>query len=218
MQKRKIIINDYDTATYFWTLASWSCPTPSPVTNMVNVTGRVDGPLDFSTVLTGDIMYNTRTLTARLESSEGSRLDRQARIDYMINRFHGRKVKVWLPDDPDHYVIGRLDVKQEYNDLAHAAVNLTAVCEPWKHATEETAVSVAVQESTPQMVTLVNDRRPACPVITVTGEVNVEHKGGRFALSDGTYKLPDIVLTQGDNELQVSGAGSVTFTYRKAVL
>lgn len=218
MEKRKVIFDTYDTAVYLWTLASWSCPTPEPVTNLVEVPGRVDGPLDASTVLTGDIRYGTRPLEVRLESSEGTRQERQARIDNLVSLLHGQRVNVWGPDDGEHYLVARLNVKPEYNDLAHAAVVVTGTCEPWLYDNEETKVSVTAPGETPQEVTLVNDRRPACPVITVTGDVSVEYNGVSFALSEGVYKLPDIVLTLGESVVRVTGAGSATFTYRKAVL
>lgn len=218
MIKRKIIIDDYDTAEHFWTLAGWSCPTPEPVTELVDVPGRIDGPLDASTALTDDIRYTTRPLEVMLETSEGTRQERQTRIDELIARFHGQRVKVWGPDDAGHYLVGRLSVVMEYNDLAHAAVGITGTCEPWKYDNEETVVSVSVASEEPQAVTLTNDRRPVCPAITVQGAVNVEYKGSSFALSDGAYNLPDIILTKGENVVQVSGSGAATFTYRKAVL
>jgi hypothetical protein len=367
MLKRRIIFDDYDTAANFWTLASWSCPEPEPVTDLVEVPGRIDGPLDFSTVLTDDISYNSRPLEVRLESSEGTRLERKARIDDMVNKLHGQRVKIWLPDDANRYLVGRLSVVMEYNDMAHAAVNVSAACEPWKYdndevvefvplcgknlfnnnelkrgyisgatlssidtgiraewtgadfayallkvyplemlkgkkvtlslnmqteynntpqvrigyASEDTTVrksvaalsksgSVAItvrpdsekytwlvlwvysnngtkiSELTkgdyvdytnlqleiggkatdyepytvvsPQLISLTNDRRPVCPTITVQGEVSVLHNGASYALSDGVYKLPDILLKAGATPLQVSGTGAVAFTYRKAVL
>lgn len=218
MLKRRIIFDDYDTAVHFWTLGPWSCPAPEPVTNLVEVPGRLDGPLDFSTALTGDLRYGSRPLEVRLESSEGTRLERQARIDDMINKLHGQRVSIWLPDDSSRYLVGRLNIQQEYNDLAHAAVVVTATCEPWRYDNEETELSVTVQESTPQTVTLVNGRRPVCPMADVSGEVRVEHKGVSVALGEGHYKLPDIILTPGENTIQVTGSGTVTFIYRKAVL
>lgn len=218
MIKRKIIFDDYDTADHFWTLASWLCPEPEPVTNLIDVPGRIDGPLDASTALTDDIRYGTRPLEARLESSEGTRQERQSRINELVNRFHGQRVRVWGPDDAGRYLVARLSVTPEYNDLAHAAVVVTGACEPWKYDNEETVVSVAVEGEEPQAVNLTNDRRPVSPVIIVKGSVNVVYKGSSYALSEGTYKLADIMLNQGDNELHVTGTGAAAFTYRKAVL
>ena len=58
----------------------------------------------------------------------------------MVNKLHGQRVKIWLPDDANHYLVGRLSVVMEYNDMAHAAVNVSAACEPWKYDNEETSV------------------------------------------------------------------------------
>ncbi|MBO5123423.1 MAG: hypothetical protein J6B99_09735 [Oscillospiraceae bacterium] len=141
--KRKIIFDDYDTAANgLWTLAAWALSDAEPVTNFIDVPGRLDGPLDASTALTGDIQYSPRTLEATLESSEGTRLEREERIDYMVNKLHGQRVKIWLPDDADHYLVGRLRIKKEYNDLAHAAVKVTGTCEPWRYENDETVVRV----------------------------------------------------------------------------
>lgn len=216
--KRKIIFDDYDTAVNgLWTLATWALSDAEPSTNYIDVPGRLDGPLDASTALTGDVQYRPRTLEATLESSEGTRLEREARIDYMVNKLHGQRVKIWLPDDAGHYLIGRLRIERGYNDLAHAAVKVTATCEPWKYENDETVKEAEVTNSTVNVV-LENTRRPACPVIHVQGEVLLGYEGSSYALNEGTYQLPDIQLTEEGHTVQVSGSGLVSFVYRKAVL
>ena len=100
MQKRTIKLGDYDTAAHgLWTLTGWEFPEPAPVENLVQVPGRIQGPLDLSTVLTdGEPVYGARTLSIHLESSEGDRPARAARISDMVNRLHGRRVDIVLPD------------------------------------------------------------------------------------------------------------------------
>ncbi len=368
--KRKVILNSYDTAVDgLWTLAACELSDAEVVTNYIDVPGRLDGPLDASTVLTGDVTYKPRTLSLQLESSEGTRQEREARIDYMVNKLHGQRVKIWLPDDAAHYLVGRISVKKEYNNLAHAAVTVSAVCEPWRYENEETfgsallcgknlldnqnlhpvihnygsaetidtgvrsvntrgstwayvllrvlpievlagktitvnytatasgantprfalgycsadgevraqthtslaytdTVTMLVEArfladcdyvgiwlysnhtgtavegdyidytnlqvevgteateyeayeagaSSPQEVILTNARRPAIPLLTVQGEVRLEYDDSSYALSEGTYQLPAIQLRQEEHTVKVSGTGTVTFTYRKAVL
>ena len=216
--KRKIIFDDYDTAVNgLWTLAACYLSEAEPVTNLVEIPGRVDGPLDASTALTGDIQYQPRTLEVTLESSEGTRQDRKKKIDYMVNKLHGQRVKIWLPDDGLHYLLGRLSIVEEYNDHAHASVNVTATCEPWKYDNDELVNKVTLT-STAKPVVLSNDRRTVCPVITVQGSLKLVFNSITYTLSTGTYKFPDLILRQGDQTVNVSGTGSVTFTYRKAVL
>lgn len=216
--KRKIIFEDYDTAANgLWTLAACHLSEATPVTSLVEIPGRVDGPLDTSTALTGDIQYQPRTLEVTLESSEGTRQDRKKKIDYMVNKLHGQRVKIWLPDDGLHYLLGRLSITEEYNDLAHASVKVTATCEPWRYDNDESVGNVTLTSGAMDLV-LPNDRRPVCPVVTVQGSLKLVFEGSTYTLSSGTYKLPDLILRQGEQTVKVSGSGSVSFTYRKAVL
>lgn len=219
MQKRKIIFDTYDTAADgLWTLSSWNLGPAEPLEILLDVPGRLDGPLDASEALTGDVQYGPRPLEVLLESSEGTRQERQARINYMVNLLHGRRVPVWLPDDPGHYVIGRLKVTPQYNDMAHAAVQVTATCEPWRYATDETIASVTVNGGTTQEVILENDRRRTYPTATVTGVVTLTYNGSSFSLGGGTHLLTRIPLGAGDHVVTVSGTGTLMITYRRAVL
>jgi hypothetical protein len=55
-------------------------------------------------------------------------------------------------------------------------------------------------------------------VLTVQGAVHLEFGGNSYALNEGTHLLPSLYITQDGQTVKVSGNGSVTFTYRKAVL
>lgn len=222
MIKRKIIFGTYDTAeTGLWTLNAWNLSPAEHKSTLVEVPGR-DGDLDLSTALTnGEPRYHSRTLTVRLESSEGDRLERQARIDTMTNWLNGWSMNIVLPDDELHYITGRVQVSPEYNDPAHAAVNLTAVCEPWRYAINETVRTVEATAET-ATVSLTNmGRRAAVPVITITGadaSVALAYGAYSWQLGAGVYQLPDIILPQGLTDVTLSGSGSVEFRYREAVL
>lgn len=223
MEKRKIIFGTYDTAlTGFWTLASWSLSPAVYQQNIVDVPGRRTGPLDLSTALTdGEPIYGPRTLTAVLESSEGTRLERKARIDTMINWLDGWKLQIKLPDDPTHYITGRVSVAMDYNNDAHAAVTATAICEPWRYAVSETQINLTAAAEA-QTVDLVNSgRMTALPLLVIAGtsaNVLLEFGASSWALGPGSYQLPDLILPQGSSALTYSGTGTVRLTYREAVL
>ena len=126
MAKRKVIFGTYDTAQNgAWTVAGLKLSSPDQQTNLVFLPGR-SGPLDLSTVLTGEPVYNSRQLTVVLENSDGDRAYREQLIRGIISELDGLQKKIWLPDDPDHYLQGRVRVVRDYNDLAHAAVAITA--------------------------------------------------------------------------------------------
>jgi hypothetical protein len=223
-KKRTIQLGDYDTAAHgLWTLAGWSFPEPAVETNLVPVPGRALGPLDLSTVLTdGEPSYSARELIVTLESSEGDRLAREARISAMVNRLHGQRVNIVLPDHPLYYATGRLAVKTLYNDMAHASVQVTGTCEPWLYAKKETVVRLQAT-ATAQTARLRNaGAMPVVPLVEIAAEdgatVSLIFGSFSWALPAGGYKLPDLALTPGDHVITYSGAGTATITYREAVI
>lgn len=223
MARRKMIFGSYDTdINGLWTLSAWELEAALPITNLVEVPGRISGPLDMSALLTdGEPRFGSRTLVATFESSEGNRLERKARIDTMVNWLSGWRMPIILPDDPDRYLVGRVTVEPLYNDLAHASVQVTAVCEPWLYAKTETVVSLTA-ETTAKTATLTNPgRKTVVPLLEITGEgasVLLQFGAYSWALGPGTYQLPDLVLPQGEHQLTYSGTGSAKLTYREAVL
>ena len=224
MQKRKIIIGTYDTAVEgMWTLASWVLGKAVAQESYADVPGH-NGPLDLSTVLTGgEPYYGSREFEAILESSEGTRLEREQRINQMINKLDGWRFNITLPDDADHYINGRVRVEKLYNDPAHASVRVTATCEPWRYNNFETVVGLIATETEQTVALLNNGRRSVVPDITVIGGpvtliFNTETEERTWALNPGEYVLGDIYLKTGAAPLRYSGAGQVTLTYREAVL
>lgn len=221
MIKRGNRIGSYDTVvTGKWLLTAWSFSDPEQVTHFVDVPGRRKGPLDLSTASTdGDPVYGSRTFTAIYESSEDSRLEREDRISAMVNLLDGMRENITLPDDDEHYVVGRVSVKRLYNDRAHASVQVTAVCEPWKYNKEETRVVLNATGET-QTATLRNPGRlSVVPLLTVEGgDVSLSSGGSTWALSPGNYTLPDLLLSQEGKVVNYTGAGTLLFTYREAVL
>jgi hypothetical protein len=189
---------------------------------MVQVPGRLSGPLDLSTALTdGEPRYKSRPLSITLESSEGTREARGARISDMVNRLHGQRVRIVLPDHPLHYATGRLTVRQLYNDPAHASVEVEGVCEPWLYAADETVVhlSATTAEQTARLRN--SGAMPVVPLVTVSGDnasFRLLYGENSWNLSAGVYKLPALRLTAGDHVITYSGTGSAVITYREAVL
>lgn len=219
MVKRTIVFGTYDTAANGWTLTRWQLSPAEQKTNFVERTGG-DGSWDLSTALTdGQPRYYDRTLTVTLEHSGGDRLNREAIIRQMVNQLDGQRVNIALPDDDSHYITGRLHVAREYNDPAHAAVTVTAICNPWKYKNLET-VKTMVAASTKKKVQIVNNGRLAVvPALTVTGSsVLVEFGNISKALGAGTHQMPDLLLTSGAHTLTYSGSGTLAIRYREAVL
>ena len=219
MEKRGLIFGTYNTAEQLWTLAAWELSAPEYQEKFLDVPGR-DGALDLSAALTnGAPTYHSRTLTVKLECSEGTRLTREAAINTMVNWLDGWRMDIQLPDDSGHYITGRVSVAKEYNDNAHAAVTVTAVCDPWRYAKEETVYTLTA-EATEKTASLSNaGRRTAVPLLTITGgTILLKYGAYSWALGAGTYQLPDLTLPQGGGTLTYSGTGTLRISYREAVL
>lgn len=224
MQKRKIIIGTYDTALEGqWTLTAWTFGRAAAQESYVEVPGH-NGPLDLSTVLTdGEPYYGSRELEVILESSEGTRMEREQRINQMVNKLDGWRLNIILPDDQEHYINGRVRVEKLYNDPTHASVRVTATCDPWRYNNSETVVGLLATE-TEQTALLINQgRRSVVPTIMVTGGAvrlvfNVNGKDESWGLDPREHIIPDIYLKTGSAPLRYSGAGQITLTYREAVL
>lgn len=218
MEKRKVIFGTYDTALNgAWTVAGLKLSSPDQQTNLVFLPGR-SGPLDLSTALAGEPVYNARQLTVVLENSDGDRAYREQLIREIIAELDGLQKQIWLPDDPDHYLQGRIRVARDYNDLAHAAVTVTATCDPWLYSNTEKVVSLTAT-STSKTATLVNNgRKGLVPSFKTTAAVSIKFGNTTWNLTAGTTRLVDLVLAPGSNTLTYSGSGTIQITYREAVL
>ena len=222
MEKRKIIFGSYDTDLNGpWTLSSWSLTAAEHHSQYVQVPGR-DGDLDLSTALTdGTPRYGSRTLTATLERSDGTRLERESAINTMINWLDGWRMDIRVPDDEGHYLTGRVHVAKLYNDPAHAAVTVTAVVDPWRYNNYETAVKLTAGTDAVEARLTNSGRRTVVPLLTISGDsaqVLLVYGANSWALGAGTYQLPDLIVPQGGISITYSGVGELSFTYREAVL
>jgi hypothetical protein len=220
MEKRGISLGTYNTAAHGWTLTSWQLSAAQRKAILVDKPGG-HGHWDLSVVLTdGEPVYEARTLTATLERSDGDRLSREAEIDTMINWLDGWTVPIILPDRPLQYLTGVVHVERLYNDMAHASVAVTATCEPWRYKSTETVINL-IATTTAQTAEIVNPGRlSVVPLVEITGaQVTLVFGTSSWTLDVGSYKLPDLRLTQGTHKLTYSGrSGVVKITFREAVL
>lgn len=131
MKRRALILGSYNTALDgLFTTAKLHLETPKIVENYIEVDG-MHGSLDCCEAVTGTPVYKSRALTAVLETSRGSILERQERIDALIRHAHGKRLPIVHPDYPGRYLMGRIQLQKDFNNLAYGQVSLSAVCEPW---------------------------------------------------------------------------------------
>lgn len=217
---RKVMIGDYDTRAKGWTLSGCQLAPAEWRENLIEVPG-MDGVLDASAALTGSVTYAPRLLELTLERSDGTRTARTAALDELVNSLDGQALHIILPDDEQHYLTGRVRVAQQYNDLAHAQVLISANCDPWRYKVAATTVARSDLGTAYKQLSLPNERRPVIPTITVGQATTLLWGGNTIALSVGTYRRADICLTAGANILKAkvaSGAGTISVEYQEARL
>lgn len=205
---------------YDWRLilTSKNVTPPQPKTNYVNIDG-MSGSLDLSESLTGEITYSDRTVSASFWTNEGTHRERERLLQKIISTLHGKKVKIIEPDDPEHYFYGRVNIKSRNNILPYMEFTIECTCEPWRYAINDCMRRVDVNSSVVTDVIINNNGvKSLSPNIIVTGIVDIIYNGVKTTLTAGSYKISDIRLRQGVNNIGVSGAGSATFVYKEADL
>lgn len=218
MKKRTVIFGEYDTAARGWTLSGLALSAPEQKTNYLEKPGG-DGAWDLSTVLSNGIpRYKNRTLTVNLECSKWDRTEREKVINELVNTLDGLEWEVILPDRPDHYLKGRIHVAVDYSDLAHAAVTITGTCEPWLYSRREAVVELTASGGNHTATIRNAGRRAVVPLLAVSGRLTLTYNGTAVELRSGSYQWANLLLTPGHHTLEYKGTGSLTITYREAVL
>ena len=217
--ERFFILDKFNT-WYDWCLilTAKDVTPPEPKTNYVNIDG-MNGTLDLSESLTGEITYNDRTVTATFWTSEGSYKDREKLLRDIVSCLHGKKIKIIEPDDPEHYFYGRVKIVSKINILAYAEFSIECTCEPWRYSIEDTFRTFDVNSTLVNNLVINNQGiKTLTPDIEVVGAIDITYGDSKISLIDGVYKISDIRLKQGVNVIGVSGNGSVTFKYKEADL
>lgn len=217
--ERYFVFDKFNT-WYDWRLilTSKDVTPPEPKTNYINLDG-MDGTLDLSESLTGEITYKDRTVSATFWTNEGTFKERSALYKKIVGTLHGKKINIIEPDDPDHCFHGRIKIKSCKNILPYMEFTIEATCEPWRYSLEDINRYVEVNSDKVTSLVINNEGvKTVCPDITVTGLVTIRYGEFEKTLTTGSYKIIDLKLRQGVNVVSVKGDGSVTFTYKEGDL
>ena len=191
---------------------------PEPKTYSVDIDG-MDGSLDLSEALAGRVVYGDRTISATFWTDKGNRNERNNLLRSIRQSVHGRKMHIIEPDDPDHYFVGRVKIKNEVNNLAYAEISIECVCEPYRYSVEDTVRYVSFKKINAVNIVLSNNgTKIITPEITVTGSCTVYLGNASATIKDGTYKITELRLQRGFNNVNIypNTDGSISFRYREA--
>lgn len=210
-------LNNVSMLNLGWLREGINFPVPQPQTNTIVVPGR-NSPIRYTEAL-GRVSYQPRSFDITL-SMLGTREKFNQMSEQIVNRFAGRLVDVILSEEPALYYVGTLEITPGYDPLTYKGqltIN-SSDADAYRYHTEETAVAVTGGGN----VILLNDFMPTVPAVTVTDETTLKWQveNDRFikTVSAGTWTFPELELSQGENEIEVSTGGKVTFRYREGRL
>lgn len=176
-----------------------------------------DGELDFTDFF-GEPKYMNVQHRFTFESIQ-PRNEQLSQFTDIKNKIHGKKGRIILDVDPSFFYVGRFSVSKYTNEKNVGKISVECDCEPYKYKATETVVTQAVEGTA--IIPLKNSRKRAVPLVTLKTETSLNIAYGAdsvWSLGAGSYMLPELELVEGENPVTVSGTGTITFTWREAVL
>lgn len=180
---------------------------PEVQTYQVEVPGR-NGLLDLTEALNGDVAYKNRECSWQFADAReyGSRTDALVKF---ANMLHGRKLDFVLDERPEYTGTGRFAAEVDENVRGYTLLNVTADCEPYFSKGLQT---VKVNAAGGITIALESGRMPVCPTFEFASETIVAMGDISATMQPGTYKVNDIWLHEGRNEIYINsyiGYGNV---------
>lgn len=234
MIHQSVSINGIDMlSTYRMALANRHCVQPPvPKTIYQDIPGA-DGSLDLSTAIAGRIIYERRAIT--LNFGCGYPMDKWPEVfSEILQNFHGREGKLIFDDDPMYYYAGRMTVSEYSRARTLGTFTISVNADPYKYeltASDEDWLwdpfsfekgiirDYKELEVTGSLsLTVPGTQRWVIPEIMVSAVMTVNYDGKDYELKQGTNKIYDIVIKEGENPLMFTGTGTVTISYRGGIL
>ena len=192
---------------------------PALKTNYLNIPA-LDGQTDLSGVISANPIYDNRAITytfvwrSTVETFEDE-------VRAIAGALHGQDMKVVHGASPFYYE-GKLTVSSPTLDSLSGKATVTVSLNAFPYALKSAITSsVFVLTSTEWVATLTNGRMQVIPTFTLTGnnaEATIVFKNVTVTMSAGESRFADIIFTEGENVLTVSGSGTLTVSYREGAL
>ena len=170
---------------------------PKPKFSYISVPGR-SGDIDLTEALTGDAAYESRSQSFVFYMLDSE--DPDGDITKVLSLLHGRKHTYVLGIDPDYTYTGRFTVATPTLEAPGVIkFEICSTADPYKLKEVHTTTVSAVGGVT---VHCQGGRRPVHPLISCNYPVTVNWQGREFVVPSGqTYRMADVVFTEGDNAI-----------------
>lgn len=213
-------------------LVSVYIPMPEPKTQLVDIPGG-DGSIDL-TEIGGRPAYNDRDgIELVFDLMDESYSEWLLRYSEFAREIHGKKVKMVLDDEPDHYYMVRLSLDSQKTNPVFSEVVLSGTAEPFKYDllssgepwrwdpfSFRTGVIRTIEEqvisSANRTITILGAGIDNPPVFIVTQASNLKltHEGRTYILKVGRNRFPAVRVGEQNVTLTFSGTGRLTVEYR----
>ena len=184
-------------------LDDYTLSPPEPKTYTVDIPGG-DGVIDLTSALTGDVAYSNRSQSFTFMVVEPESFE-QVKTD-VSNFLHGKSFDYQMTMDPGYTYHGRFSVA-EYSHAVYAYPGLVGVfavevdADPYKL---KGRMTYQLNATGGKMFRLESGRKPVHPVIECTQPCRVRWKDVVTVVPVGTYRLNDVLFTQGFNEIYIN--------------
>lgn len=219
--ERFVILEDfYDSSKYINTYDDWELilghvdnPIPSAKTDFVDNPGG-DGTIDNTEAL-DEIKYNDRVISLPF-TMKNKFNDIEEVKSKIANYTHGKRFKIRLYKDLGHYYVGRVSMQDFAINKATGTFNLVANCKSYKYKNNITSLTYTINGT--KTLNIPNERKNVVPKITLDNTMQIEFEGNTYSLSSGEHEILNIYLKEGNNELIVTGNGTINFEFQEASL
>lgn len=204
---------------------------PEAKEQVIDIPGG-DGAIDLSEI-NGRPMYGMRTVELEYHLRNVDNEKWNSIYSEIGAAITGKKVKMVLDDDPDHYYMARLKVDGEKTDYVNAELTFSGTAEPFKYdltATNEpwlwdtfnfeTGVIREIEEveitAENNKVTIIGAGIDTPPVFVVSQADNLKltYGGRTYTLKVGRNRFPAVRVGKEDVTLTFSGTGKFEVEYR----
>lgn len=214
-------------------LLSIYIPMPQPKTRLVDIPGG-DGSIDLTEVNTGRPAYKDRNgMELVFDLMDGDYKTWFMKYSQFADCVHGRKVKMVLDDESEHYYMVRLEIDGEKSNPVYGQITLKGTAEPFKYDLQSSAedwlwdsfnfytgvirmLKDITISSTNRTIKILGAGIDTPPVFVVTKADNLKltHGGRTYTLKVGRNRFPAVRVGKQDVTLTFSGGGTLTVEYR----
>lgn len=188
---------------------------PEQKRSNVSIPGH-NGVLDTTYALTNAPLFDNRPLKYGFKAY-AQYVDINELNEKLVNAFHGREVKVATSWNPGYYFTGNCQVELKYSSAVLIDVTIKIDADPFMYEKNETSLTISVAGTKTQAIA--NGTEWITPSVSANANMTVKIHGKSVSVKANTNtKYNDIYFKSGSNSLEVSGSGSVTFTFRRGRL